>query len=68
MYTYIVKLSVSVCVHVFLGEQFVCMKLHDCLLLLVSMRRCVIDKEDKQVYVYDTCSQCVCVMCVYEGA
>ena len=26
----------------------------------------MIDKEDKQVCVYDTCSQCVCV-CVHEG-
>lgn len=30
--------------------------------LLVSMSRCVIDKEDKEVCVYDTCFQCVCVL------
>lgn len=47
----------------FWGEKFVCMKLHDCVLLLVSVRRCVIDKEDKH-YVCMTHVLSVCVMCV----
>lgn len=43
------------------------MKLHDYVLLLVSMRRCVIDTDDKAVCVYDTCSQCVCVCVCVRG-
>jgi len=52
-------------------DELVSMQLHEYLLLLVSRSRCVIDKEDMEVCVYDMCSQCVCVCvceCAYDGA
>lgn len=51
-------------------HQLVCLsplKLCDSVLLLVSVRRCVIDKEDKY-YVCMTHVLSVCGTCVCEGA